>query len=147
MFRVLVLLLALVAASVRADPIDDAVAASRRVNTFLAALWPDAKARGVTRATFDLALSGFTPDPRVIAATHSEPEYIRPVGAYLEAVVSRSRIATGAAKAGQWAAVLDRIEQQYGVERWIVLALWGIESSFGAGQVRWDVIRSLATLA
>ena len=43
--------------------------------------------------------------------------------------------------------MLDAIEQTYGVERGIVLALWGIESSFGSGQDRWDVIRSLATLA
>jgi len=148
MLRVLtILLLALTAASARADPIDDAVAAGPRVSTFLAALWPDAQKQGVTRATFDRALAGFTPDPRVIAATRSEPEYVKPVGAYLDAVVSRSRIVTGAAKATQWTAVLDRIEAQYGVERWIVLALWGIESSFGAGQDRWDVIRSLATLA
>ncbi|HUI95794.1 MAG TPA: lytic murein transglycosylase [Xanthobacteraceae bacterium] len=147
MSRLLALLLVLAVTATRADPINDAVVAGPRVGAFLASLWPDAQKRGVTRATFELALAGFTPDPRVIAATHSEPEYVKPVGAYLDAVVSRSRIATGAAKAAQWSAVLDRIEQQYGVERWIVLALWGIESSFGAGQDRWDVIRSLATLA
>jgi lytic murein transglycosylase len=148
MFRVLVaLVLTLAAAAAHADPIGEAAAASPRVDAFLAALWPDAQKRGITRATFDHALAGFTPDPRVIAATHNEPEYVKPVGAYLDAVVSRSRIVAGAAKAAQWTAALDRIELQYGVERWIVLALWGIESSFGAGQDRWDVIRSLATLA
>jgi lytic murein transglycosylase len=43
--------------------------------------------------------------------------------------------------------VLDAIETRYGVDRWVVLALWGIESSYGASEDRWDVIRSLATLA
>ena len=137
----------IVSAPLRADPIADALASSARVNAFLDALWTDASKRGITRATFDRALGGFTPDARVIAATRREPEYGKPVGLYIESIASRSRIATGAAKATQWAGVLDAIEQQYGVEHGIVLALWGIESSFGAGVDRWDVIRSLATLA
>jgi membrane-bound lytic murein transglycosylase B len=146
MLTVLILSVALVATA-RADPIGDAVASSSRVNAFLDALWIDAQKQGITRATFDRALAGFTPDPRVIAATHREPEYGKPVGDYVNAVASRSRIAEGAAKAAQWARVLDAIEQRYGVERWIVLALWGIESSYGADSDHWDVIRSLATLA
>ena len=117
------------------------------MSTFLYALWTDAHKRDITRATFDRAFAGFTPDPRVIAATHREPEYGKPVGDYVNAVASRARIAEGAAKAAQWARVLDAIEQRYGAERWIVLALWGIESSYGAESDRWDVIRSLATLA
>jgi membrane-bound lytic murein transglycosylase B len=148
-FRLVIAVLAVVTAAMplRADPIDEAVAGSVRAGAFLAALWPDAQKRGITRATFDLAFAGFTPDARVIAATHREPEYGRPIGAYVDSIASKSRIATGAAKAVQWAKTFEAIEKQYGVDRWIVLALWGIESSFGSGQDRWDVIRSLATLA
>jgi membrane-bound lytic murein transglycosylase B len=145
--RILVLLALMAAAPLRADPIADAAASSARVSAFLDALWADAEKRGITRATFDHALGGFTPDARVIAATRREPEYVKPVGLYVDSIVSKSRIATGAAKATQWAGALDAIEARYGVERGIVLALWGIESSFGAGADRWDVIRSLATLA
>jgi len=141
------LALALAVAPARADQISDAIGSSARVAAFLDALWADAEKRGITRATFDLGLAGFTPDARVVAATHREPEYGKPVGAYVDSVASKSRIAAGAAKATQWAGVLDAIETQYGVERWTVLALWGIESSYGAGTDRWDVIRSLATLA
>ncbi len=142
-----VLALILSTVSTRADPIADALASSAQVSAFLDALWADASKRGITRATFERALAGFAPDARVIAATHREPEYGKPVGLYIDSIASKSRIATGAAKATQWAAVLDAIEAKYGVERGIVLALWGIESSFGSGQDRWDVIRSLATLA
>ena len=49
-------------------------------------------------------------------------------------------------KAAQWSQTLDAIEQQYGVDRWIILAIWGIETSFGANNGGFDVIRSLATL-
>jgi lytic murein transglycosylase len=147
--RLVTLLLALAATVgiARADPIADAAASSARVSAFLDALWTDAHKRGITQATFDQALGGFTPDARVIAATQREPEYVKPVGQYVDAVAAKARIASGAAKAAQWASALDAIEQRYGVERWIVLALWGIESSFGAAADRWDVIRSLATLA
>jgi membrane-bound lytic murein transglycosylase B len=149
LMRLLLAALALIAAlsPARADPIADAVTSSASVSAFLDTLWIDAQKQGVTRATFDRALAGFTPDVRVIAATRREPEYGKPVGDYVNAVASRSRIAEGAAKAAQWARVLDAIEQQYGVERWVVSALWGIESSYGESQDRWDVIRSLATLA
>jgi lytic murein transglycosylase len=149
MFRFLavVLLVLLAAAPLRADPIADALSSSASVSAFLDALWADAQKRGITRATFDQALGGFTPDARVIAATRREPEYGKPVGQYVDSIASQARIATGVAKTAQWAGVLDAIEKKYGVERGIVLALWGIESSFGAGADRWDVIRSLATLA
>ena len=122
------LTLAVTLAPARAEPIADAVADSAHMTAFLDALWVDARKQGITRATFDRAFAGFTPDPRVIAATHREPEYGKPVGDYVNAVASTSRIAEGAAKAAQWAGVLDATERQYGVERWIVLALWGIES-------------------
>jgi peptidoglycan lytic transglycosylase B len=114
---------------------------------FVTALWPDAEAKGVTRANFDLALRGVTPDPRVIAATKRQPEYGRPFGVYVNAVANRRRIAEGEAKAKQWAKTFDAVEKKFGVERWILIALWGIESDFGAEKDRWDVFRSLATVA
>jgi membrane-bound lytic murein transglycosylase B len=113
---------------------------------FEAALWPDAQAKGITRATFDLALKGVTPDPRVIAATKRQPEYGKPVGAYVNDIVSRSRITNGQRKAKEWAKTFDAVEKIFGVERWVLLALWGIESDFGAEKDHWDVFRSLATL-
>jgi peptidoglycan lytic transglycosylase B len=114
---------------------------------FEAALWPDAQAKGVTRATFDLAMRRVTPDPRVIAATKHQPEYGRPVGEYVNDIVSRNRIVRGQAEARQWAALFDKVERKFGVERWILIALWGMESDYGAEKDRWDVFRSLATLA
>ena len=62
---------------------------------FVTKLWPDAQAKGVTRATFDTAMQGVTPDPRVIAATKKQPEYGKPVGAYINGIVTPGRIARG----------------------------------------------------
>jgi lytic murein transglycosylase len=119
----------------------------RQAGAFIGALWPDAEARGITRKTFDAAFAGFVPDPRVTAATVRQPEYGRPVGAYVNAIANAERIATAAARAAQWKHTLAAIEQQYGVDRYIILAIWGIETSFGRNAGGFDVIRSLATLS
>ncbi len=111
------------------------------------ALWPDAHARGITRKTFDAAFAGLTPDPRVLATTLRQPEYGAPVGVYINRMASPARIAGAARNAAAWARTLDAIEAQYGVDRWILVALWGIETAFGANRGGFDVIRSLATLA
>jgi membrane-bound lytic murein transglycosylase B len=113
---------------------------------FQAELWPDAQAKGITRATFDLALRGVTPDPRVIAATKRQPEYGKPVGAYVNDAVSAGRIKRGQAKAIEWVKIFDAVEKKFAVERWVLLALWGMETDYGSQKDKWDVFRSLATL-
>ncbi len=114
---------------------------------FLAALWPDAAAKGITRATFAAAFAGVTPDPGVMAAMRREPEYGKPFAAYLAGLVSPSRIAVGLRKSAQWADTLTAVEQKFGVDKTIFVSIWGVESSFGEAPQRWDVFRSLATLA
>ena len=114
---------------------------------FLEALWPDAANKGITRATFDMAFAGMTADAAVLAAMHREPEYGKPFGAYLAGLASSSRIATGLRKSVQWAVTLRAVEDKFGVDQSILVSIWGIESSFGEGEQRWDVFRSIATLA
>lgn len=114
---------------------------------FVTELWPDAKAKGITRTNFDLAMRGVTPDPRVIAATKRQPEYGKPVGDYINALASKGRAERGLRKAQEWAKVFDSVEKKFAVERWVLLALWGMETDYGAARDKWDVFRSLSTLA
>jgi membrane-bound lytic murein transglycosylase B len=114
---------------------------------FLQELWPDAHAKGVTRATFDMAFAGVTPDPRIMPITQRQPEFGQSVGTYIANFASKSRIETGMRKAAEHAATLDAVEKRYGVDRYLLLAIWGVETNFGGMRDRWDVIRSLATLA
>jgi membrane-bound lytic murein transglycosylase B len=116
-------------------------------SVFVQALWPDASARGITRAKFDAAFAGVTPDPRVLATTRRQPEYNSAIGTYINGIASPVRIKGAIAKAAEWSRTLDAIERQYGVDRWIIMAIWGIETSFGKNAGGFDVIRSLATLA
>ncbi len=115
--------------------------------TFRDALWRDARDRGISRATFDDAFAGVTPDPRVVAATKRQPEYGKPFGDYVVAMASPSRIAQGRLKAKEWNDTFVALDKTYGVDRATILSIWGIETSYGGAKDRWDVIRSLATLA
>ncbi|HWM46698.1 MAG TPA: lytic murein transglycosylase [Xanthobacteraceae bacterium] len=123
-----------------------AFAQASSFDTLTRELWPLAREQGITRATFDLAFRGLTPDPRVVAVTRREPEYGKPVGEYIAGMASRTRIENGRRNLSRWADTLGRIEHSYGVESAIVVSLWGVESSFGQARPRWDVVRSLATL-
>src|SRR6202043_436621 len=84
-------------------------------DAFLAGLWKDASAQGISRATFDLAFAGVTPDARVLGAMQHAPEYGKPFGAYVESIVSPSRIAIGTRKSVLWADTLRRIATKPGV--------------------------------
>ncbi|WP_417705036.1 lytic murein transglycosylase [Pseudomonas sp.] len=107
----------------------------------------EAIAAGIDAALFDRVFADVTPDPAVLKADSSQPEFTRPVWEYLDGAVSSSRIGRGRVLLAQHDSVLQRIEQQYGVEAQILVAIWGLESNFGNNIGSHSVIRSLATLA
>jgi len=111
------------------------------------AMRSEAISAGIDAALFDRVFAGVTPDPAVLKADSSQPEFTRPVWEYLDGAVSSSRIGRGRVLLAQHNAMLQRIEQQYGVEAQILVAIWGLESNFGNNIGSHSVIRSLATLA
>jgi membrane-bound lytic murein transglycosylase B len=76
-----------------------------------------------------------------------QPEFVRPIWDYLDSAVSSARIANGRAAARPRQAMLAEIEARHGVDRDIVVAIWGLESAYGANYGSRPVLRSLATLA
>jgi membrane-bound lytic murein transglycosylase B len=142
---VLIVLLGLLAPQVAAQ--ERPKEGPKELGAFLAALWPDAEKRGITRQTFDATFAGLVLDPRVAALSRRQPEYGKPVGAYVNSFATPQKVSVAAAKAAQWRHTLASIEQQYGVDRYILVAIWGIETSFGGNAGGFDVIRSLTTLA
>ncbi|MFH7434492.1 lytic murein transglycosylase [Pseudomonas syringae pv. tagetis] len=82
-----------------------------------------------------------------VKADRSQPEFSRPVWEYLDGAISAVRVRKGQALLSQYADDLQKIEQQYGVDRQALVAVWGMESNFGQFQGSQSVIRSLATLA
>ncbi len=117
---------------------------------FVESQWPTAEARGVSRATFVRAFQGVGPDNDVLVRATSQPEFSRAIWDYLDDMAAESRIATGRDMLVRHRALLDRIEATYGVDRAVVVAIWGMESSYGAilrdpTKVK-NVVRALATL-
>ncbi|MFK5596665.1 lytic murein transglycosylase [Methylobacterium sp. HMF5984] len=114
---------------------------------FVAALRTDALAKGIAPATFDAAFRGVVPDPALLARIKGQSEFGRPVWDYLVGAVSPARIARGRARGAALGPTLPAIEARYGVPASVLLAIWGIESDFGASGGSVPTIRALATLA
>lgn len=106
-----------------------------------------AVASGVSPATYDRAMRIARYNPEVIRLDRKQAEFSRPVWLYLDSAVSDVRVTTGRQKAAQLSGTLSQIEARYGVPREIVLAVWGMESNFGANRGKMQIIPSLATLA
>ncbi len=114
---------------------------------FIASLWPLALERGVSRATFDRAFSGVSFDPKVVANTTRQPEFVLPIWRYIATVVSPARIERGRDKAQKERVWLARASQAYGVDEGVLLGVWGLETDFGAFAGSNSVVRTLASLA
>jgi peptidoglycan lytic transglycosylase B len=87
--------------------------------------------RGISAATYDRVMDKITPDMSVFAELHAQPEFTEKLWQYINRRCSEWRVITGRERAKQYAALLARIEKDYGVSRYIMLGLWGMESSFG----------------
>jgi membrane-bound lytic murein transglycosylase B len=106
-----------------------------------------ALAAEISSATFDAAMADVHFLPDVVERDRKQDEFTKTIWDYLDKAVSDDRIAAGQKALKAQADLLDRIEARYGVDRHVVLAIWGLESAYGA--VRGDVptLSALATLA
>jgi lytic murein transglycosylase len=92
---------------------------------------PRALRRGISEATYDKVMRAVTPDTSVYEAFRAQPEFTEQVWQYLNRRCSDWRVITGKERAKENAALLARVEKEYGVDRYTLLGLWGMESSFG----------------
>jgi len=106
-----------------------------------------ARAAGVSERVFDAAFAGVTPNARVLELDGRQAEFVRPIWDYLDSAVSPTRVENGRRLAANKATALRAIEGRYGVDGSVALAIWGIESAYGANYGDIPVIESLATLA
>ncbi len=107
---------------------------------------------GISAATLDRAFAGVTaPDPEVLQLARNQPEFNAPVWQYFDNQVNEETITNGRRMASRHADLLSRVEQRFGVDRHIILAIWSIESRYGEAlnnpRAMRSVVRSLSTLA
>ncbi|MBV9635664.1 MAG: lytic murein transglycosylase [Methylobacteriaceae bacterium] len=113
----------------------------------LASLRSDALGKGISAATFDTATSGLEPDMDILKFEENQPEFKIPIWHYLAGLVDDERVADGKAKMRQWSQALATAEERFGVDRYAIAAVWGVESNFGEATGKRPLVQSLATLA
>jgi lytic murein transglycosylase len=118
-------------------------------NAFIAGVSQDAQAAGVSASVTSAALGGVQQDGGVLAFDRRQRyTFQKSFEHYVATRVGPGRINGGRAMLQRHAALLARIEQRFGVPRQILVAIWGLETDFGKGDMgKLPVVRTLATLA
>ena len=114
---------------------------------WLGAFKRETVARGLPHRVVSAALDGVTYNSRVIALDRSQKAFKKSFEQVAAERVTRSRLQGGARMLSRYASVLDAIERRFGVPREVVVAIWGLETDYGANTGSMDALRSLATLA
>ena len=106
-----------------------------------------ASAQGISTQAFDAAFRGVRYNADVIQRDRNQSEFTKTIWEYLDSAASDLRVRNGLAALRQNEGLLNAIEARYGVEKEVVVAVWGLESSFGAFRGDEPLIEALATLA
>ena len=118
-----------------------------KFRTFIAAFRTSAIQAGIEPQIYDSAASAIARNPRVEALNLEQPEFAKPIWEYLASALSPGRITTGQQLLAADAPMLDAIEKRFGVQREILVAIWGMESDYGREMGRFNIFEALATLA
>jgi lytic murein transglycosylase len=124
--------------------------------TFIASLWPEAQAQGVSRATFDEQTRSLEPDyklpdlilpGRPATGAPAQAEFVQVPADYLKEASIARLAEEGQRLMAKYRTALDGIEARFGVPAPILLAIWGRETDFGRYTLPYDGLRVLATQA
>ncbi len=118
-----------------------------KFDAFLAQARTEALAQGITAQTFDSATATIAPVPAILAMNANQPEFTKQIWSYLDSAVSARRIKDAQFMLARYGDVLDKISAQSGVPKEILVAVWGMESDFGADSGGFNLFAALATLA
>jgi peptidoglycan lytic transglycosylase B len=122
-------------------------AAAASFHRCIEGLWPAAARRKISRASFERYTRPLTPDLRIMDLLDNQPEFNKSVWDYLDILITDERIAKGRALLAKYRTTFDAVERAYGVDRYIITAIWGVESDYGSQGGDRPVLRSTATLA
>jgi lytic murein transglycosylase len=131
-------------------------AADAAFTQFIASLWPEAQAAGVSRATFDRETAGLEPNTKLpdlilpgrpATGNPAQAEFVQVPADYIKEPSIARLAGEGSRLLQQYRAALDKIETRFGVPATIVLAIWGRETDYGRYKEPFDAVRVLATQA
>jgi len=113
---------------------------------FVAGFRATAVQAGIDPQVYDASTAGIVRNPSVEQLNLQQPEFVKPIWDYLDSAVSLTRITKGQAMLAAYAPVLANIEQRFGVQKEILVAIWGIESDYGEEMGSFNMFEALATL-
>lgn len=102
---------------------------------------------GVSKDTLNAAFAETAPISQIIELDRKQPEGTKTLSEYLDSAVSMKRIVDGKMLLADNLELLKKIEAEYGVDKEVIVALWGIETNYGENTGNFPVIDALATLA
>jgi membrane-bound lytic murein transglycosylase B len=102
---------------------------------------------GIKADVFDAAIKGISFDENAITRDRNQSEFTKTIWEYLKTATSDLRIENGKKALALHRAALEEIEAQYGVDKEVVVAVWGLESAYGTFRGGDSVLKSLASLA
>ena len=106
-----------------------------------------ARATGISDETLSAAFKGVSLNPRVRRADAHQPEFSKPIWAYLDSAASTNRVTEAKKAMAAHQPLFDDVNEKYDVQSRYVVAIWGLETSFGKITGSYNVIEALATLA
>jgi lytic murein transglycosylase len=107
----------------------------------------EAAGRGISPRTISSALAGVTFDPGIVARDHAQGVFRQSFEQFSGRMISAYRMQKGSSLLKRMAGTFDTIEQRFGVPAPVLVAIWGLETDFGADSGKLPTLRSLATLA
>ena len=121
--------------------------AAANFDNCVASMWPEAARRGISQENFQRFTAGLAPDLRIMDLMDSQPEFTKSIWDYLDILVSDARLAKGREILARYKPQFDAAEKTYGVDRYAIAAIWGIESNYSTQMGDRSVLQSTATLA
>lgn len=118
-----------------------------RFSSWMADFKSEARRKGISTRTINRALNGITYNKRVIRLDRGQRSFKQSFAKFYARRASQWLLNKARKKMKQHARILARVEQRYGVPPAVIVTIWGMESNFGKGGAKLNIIRSLATLA
>ncbi|MFT4012539.1 MAG: lytic murein transglycosylase [Paracoccus sp. (in: a-proteobacteria)] len=117
------------------------------LNNWIESFKSQARAQGIGEQTLSFAFRDVVYNPEVVRRSQNQAEFKKSLWEYLENAVSEKRQTNGRAALAQYGGVLSRVEAAYGVDKEVVTAVWGMESTYGERRGDLPLIEALSTLS
>ncbi|WP_024517565.1 lytic murein transglycosylase [Bradyrhizobium sp. Tv2a-2] len=121
--------------------------AAANFDNCIAGMWPDAARRNISQDSFQRFTAGLSPDLRIMDLLDAQPEFTKSIWDYLDILVNDNRLAKGRETLAKYKMQFDTTEKAYGVDRYVIAAIWGIESNYSTQIGDRSVLQSTGTLA